>query len=369
MPELLACPSCRGPLRRENETLICSCSAWPVVADIPLLVPWARNRRFGVAELLARHRPVPSGIAGKLLRRIITGESDLENSISRRDATFIELADAFGRTRDLDYFRYRFSDLSYLCTAALLTPLSRGPVLDLGCGAGHTIHALLRRLPKSLVVGIDLNFALLYLSKRFVAPSALLVCADASCPLPLLDGAFEGAVCADVFQYLPEATVASRELMRVTRGPILLSHVYGRGTPTSLTPERCLELFAARQPRLYRERDLLDAFFERRELDLRRCAEPVDDLMAATIGVEPRIYPGANYFVSGAALNPLYEVRKEGDELHLRRRFLSEAHAEKYRQYESHLPERLTVTREQIAMGDPDLVKKFILLDLPPNYC
>ena len=75
-----------------------------------------------------------------------------------RDATFLDLAAALGRTADLNYFRYRFSDPTYLATAALLTPLARGPLLDLGCGAGHGIHALLRRLPRSVVAGLDANF-------------------------------------------------------------------------------------------------------------------------------------------------------------------------------------------------------------------
>ena len=373
MPEILACPSCRGALSRDPGALRCGCSTWPVVEDIPVLTPWARNRRLTLEEALVRHLPPPSTLAGRILRRILPPTGSIQRAIFNRDATFIDLAAALGRTRDLDYFRYRFSDLSYLTTAALLTPLSRGPVLDLGCGAGHMVHALFRRIPKSLVVGLDLNFTLLYLAKRFVAPAALYVCADASSRLPFRDGAFEASLCADTFKYLADRSAAARELLRVTRGPIVLSHFYdpsfqGEGVPAPLEPEACLEMFAERSPRLHREREILETFLERRELDLTRSGGSKDDVVSLTAGVDPRLYPGADYFVFGTALNPIYEVREEGDSLHLRRRFISDRYTEAYRKVEKHLPESLTVTKEQVATGDPELVRRFVLLDLPPNY-
>src|SRR5690348_446736 len=135
MPELLACPLCAGPLQSEGARLRCGCGTWPVVEEIPVLLSWARNRSPSAGELLARHRPPAEGLAGRILRHLLPAAGVLEKSVSRRDATFLELAAELGRTRDLDYFRYRFSDLSYLATAALLTPLTRGPLLDLGCGA------------------------------------------------------------------------------------------------------------------------------------------------------------------------------------------------------------------------------------------
>jgi len=369
MPELLACPLCAGPLQNEGPRLRCGCGSWPVVAEIPVLLPWARNRSLTIGELLARHRPPAEGLAGRILRRLLPGAAALEKAVSRRDATFLDLVADLGRTRDLDYFRYRFSDLSYLATAALLTPLVRGPLLDLGCGAGHGIHAMFRRIPRSLAVGADANFTLLYLAKRYVAPAALFVCADASARLPFRDGAFEAALSADTFQYLPDGAATARELLRVTRGPIILSHFYRPAAPASFDAREALDVFSERSPRLHDEDAILEAFFDRRELDLSLHAPERDGVAALTSGLEPRIYSGADYFVSGSALNPLYEVREEGDVLHLRRRSLSEKYEERYRKVEAWLPGTLTVTREQIASGDPELVRKFVLLELPPNYC
>lgn len=374
MPELLACPDCAGPLKNEGSQLRCGCATWPVVADIPLLTPWARNRRFSVEEALARFLPPPTGLVGKILRRLSPGTGAIGAAIADRDATFLELAASLGRTTDLDYFRYRFSDLSYVSTAALLTPLSRGPVLDLGCGAGHLAETIFRRIPKSLVVGLDFNFTLLYLAKRFVAPSALYVCAEGSGTLPFRDGAFEASLCADAFNYLPDRARAAKELMRVTRGPLLLSRLAdpafrGRGAFEPLEPDAYLGLFAARSPRLYRDQDLLDAFLKTRSLDLSHPSGGRDDVLTLVAGVEPTAHPGADYFVRGDRLNPIYDVREEGDRLHLTRRFVSEKFTERYARAGGMLPETLTVTREQIASRDPELVRQFVLLDLPPNYC
>ena len=374
MPDLFACPECSGPLKNEGLSLRCGCAAWPVVEDIPILAPWAKNRSFTTEELLARHMPPPTGLARKILRRLLPPTGAIGEAIANRDATFIDLAGALGRTRDLDYFRYRFSDLSFITTAALLTPLNRGPVLDLGCGAGHMVLALFRRIPKSIVVGLDLNFTLLYLARRFVAPSALYVCADASARLPFRDGAFEASLCSDTFKYLSDRSGAARELQRVTRGPIVLSHFYdphfqGEGVPAPLDPQECAAMFSARTPLLHRELPLLETFLERRELDLGRPGASREDVVSLTAGLEPRVYPGADYFVTGSTINPVYEAQEDGDSLRLRRRFLSDKYSEAYRKYDAFMPESLTVTKEQVAAGDPELVRKFVLLDLPANYC
>jgi SAM-dependent methyltransferase len=374
MPELFACPTCRNALSREFDSLRCACASYPVVEGIPIFTSWAKNRAFTLEELLARHLPPAEGFAAKVLRRLAPGTGRIHSAVTNREATFLDLAAALGRTGDLDYFRYRFSDLSYLSTAALLTPLDHGPVLDLGCGAGHLVHALSRRIPRGIIVGLDLNFTLLYLAKRYLAPAALFVCADASAPLPFRDAAFEAALCADTFNYLPDRATAARELLRVARGPILMSRLadpafQGRGSLEPLEPAAYLALFASRAPRLHRDRELLESFLKTRSLDLTRTHASRDEVLTLTAGVEAKAWPGADYFVSGSQLNPIYETREEGGSIHLRRRFISERYSETYRAFDEFLPETLTVTREQIASGDPELVRKFVLLDLPPNYC
>ncbi len=359
---------------RDPASLRCACAVWPVVEGIPLFTPWARNRSITLEEILARHLPPAEGLLGRVLRRLFPPTGTLNAAVCNREATFLELAATLGRTNDLDYFRYRFSDLSYLSSAALLTPITQGPVLDLGCGAGHLARALSKRIPRGMVVGLDLNFALLYLARRFVAPSALFVCADASATLPFRDGVFEAAVCGDAFYYMPDRAASARELLRVVKGALLLSRLAdpsfrGPGALPPLEPDAYLSMFAPRNPRLHRERDLLETFLKSRTLDLTRSDASRDEVLTLTAGVEAKVWPGADYFVSGSQLNPIYETREEGEALHLKRRFITERYAEVYRAVDEFLPEQLTVTREQIASCDPELVKKFVLLDLPDNYC
>jgi SAM-dependent methyltransferase len=370
MPNLLACPICRNLLTRDPDSLRCPCSRYPVVEGIPVITGWAKNRCFTVEELLARHLPPPTGLAGKLLRKLLPPTGRLREAVQNPEATFLQLAEALGRVGDLDYFRYRFSDLSYIASAATVAPLARGPVLDLGCGAGHLVSALAKRIPKGLIAGLDLNYTLLYLARRFLAPDALLVCADAAARLPFCDGAFEGAVSADVFQYLPDLAATAAELLRVTRGPILLSHLWtpAPDRPRGLPPDRYRELFASKTPWLCGDRDLLETFLRTRSLDLTRPPAADEDSVTLVAGLERGIFPGADYFVSGSSINPLYESRDEGGKILLKRRHLSDAYAAAYRKYEEHFPESLAVTREQIAERDPGLVGKFVLLDLPPNY-
>lgn len=373
MPDLFACPTCRDPLTRDPASLRCRCGSYPVVEGIPIFMPWARNRTFRLEEVLARHLPPVDGLAAKILRRLLPGTRRIADAVADRNASFLSLAAGLGREGDLDYFRYRFSDLSYLSTAALLAPLSQGPILDLGCGAGHLVHALSRRIPRGILVGLDINFTLVYLARRFLAPSALFVCADASAPLPFRDGAFEAALCADAFNYLPDRAAAARELLRTVRGPLLLSRLAdpsfrGRGAFEPLEPEAYRSMFEPRGPRLHGDRGLLEAFLRTRSLDLTGTPGSRDDVLTLTAGVEPKIWPGADYFVTGTELNPIYDVQEEGAVLRLRRKFISERYAEVYRAYAEFLPETLTVTREQIANRDPELVRKFVLLDLPPNY-
>jgi SAM-dependent methyltransferase len=371
MPDLLSCPSCRHPLLRETESLRCSCSRFPVVEGIPIITGWARNRSLTTEQVLARHLPPPHSLVGKLFRRLFPQARRMRTALEDRDATFLDLAEDLGRVADLDYFLYRFSDLSYLTSAALLTPLANGPVLDLGCGAGHLLRALAARFPKGLIVGVDLNFNLLYLARRFLVPQALLVCADASLPLPFFDGAFEASVCTDVFQYLPDPALSAAELLRVTRGPIVLSHLWtpSSRSPGGFPPERYRAFFSARKAALHDESRLIERFLRTRSLDLTPADVVPGEAMSMTIGVEEKVHAGGDYFLTGSVLNPIYEIEERGDSLHLRRRFISDGYSETYNKYKEYFPESLTVTKEQIASHDPELVRKFVLLDLPPLYC
>lgn len=362
MIDRLACPLCGGGLAPAGAALACGCGRWPVVDGIPVLHRWALGTSPGLGALLARFRPPAATLGEKIARRLVPAAGRLERAVRRPGATFLGLLAEIGRETDLDYFRYRFSDASYLSSAALLTPLAKGPVLDLGCGAGHLARALGKRVGEAQVVGLDASFPLVWLARRFVAPGASFVCADGAARLPFRDGAFEAAYCADAFNYLPDRAGAARELARVARGPLLLPRLAdpgfaGRGAQAPLPPEDYRRLFEGRAPRLYRDRDLLEAFLARGVLDLSAPGGGPSDVLTLAAGVEPRVFEGADFFLGGGAINPLYAVREEGDVLHLSRRAPGS------------VPERLTITRAQVAAADPALVRARVLIDLPRGYC
>lgn len=369
----LACPLCTRTLRAEDDRLACPCGRWPVVDGIPVLHPWALNRSFRPEDLLARFRPPAATFLQKIARRLFPGAARLRAAIGRPGATFLELAAELGRTSDLDYFRYRFSELSYVCSAALLRAVERGPVLDLGCGAGHFERVLARRVGADRIAALDASYPLVWLARRFMEPGASYVCADGGGRLPFPDGAFDAAVCIESFNYLPDRAGTARELLRVARGPVLVAHLSdpafgGGGIMPPLPPDQYRAMFADRSPQVYPERDILRSFLERGVLDLSRPGASPDGVLTLTAGVTPQVYPGADYFVSGSRLNPLYEVREEGAMLRLRRRSLSPRHDDAHRAFPEWLPAELTVTRAQIEARDPELVRKFILLDLPDRY-
>lgn len=358
----LACPRCGADLREDGRRRRCPCGSYPVVEGIPVLTDEARDRDPDLGTLLARHRPPPRTRAGSLLRRLFPGAARLARAATRPGATFLDAAARLGRASDLDYFRYRFSDPSYVASCAFLAPLTEGPVLDLCCGAGHVTRALVRKLPGAAVVGLDLNFSLLFLARRFVAPEAPLVCADAAGRLPFRDGAFAAAVCADAFYFLRDRARAAAELLRVTRGPILVPHLQdpafrGPSVRPPLSPAEALGLFRGRDPRLHSERRILERFLADRVLDLSGPEPRADEPVSLSAGVAPRVYPDADFFTGGRSINPLYAVREEGDALAL-----------EARRPHPFLPAALRVTRRHVAEGDPELARKFVLLDLPPRY-
>ncbi len=369
--EILECPECRTPLSG-TDFLDCRCGGYPVVAGIPIVTAWAKGRRFTLEEVLARHLGVAHGIVEKIARRLRPPTSRLRRAVTDSNATFLSLAADLGRGRDLDYFRYRFSDLTYIAGCALLAAVPEGPVIDVGCGAAHFERALARRVPPSDIVGVDLNFTLLYLARRFVAPECRFVCADGASRLPFRDGAFRSLLCIDAFNLFPSGVrrPASAEFLRVASGPLFLAQLWHpsspqAGFPAPLDPARYREMFQARSPRLYSQRAILSGFLRQRVLDLTE--SPLEPgVMTLTCRVEPRRYEDADFFVGGENLrwNPIYDVVRRDWRLHLKRRTLSEDHARLCREFDV-LPEEV-FTHE----GDrsAELIRKFVLLDLPPGY-
>lgn len=122
-----------------------------------------------------------------------------------------------------DYFAHRWSDPTYLSGLALLDAHAGdcASAIELACGIGHFLRELTDR--GVAATGVDVVFSKCWLARRFVAPDAVLVCADAADPLP--GGPYDLAFCHDALHYLPDPGAVCAELSRVAPR-VLVGHAH-----------------------------------------------------------------------------------------------------------------------------------------------
>jgi SAM-dependent methyltransferase/uncharacterized protein YbaR (Trm112 family) len=146
----------------------------------------------------------------------------------------LRLAHLESRSRNVEgfrYFRFRLGlprHLVALGSVAASRPPG-GPVVEVGCGAGHMTWQLQRLLAPRAVVGVEREFHLLWTARHHIAPDADLVCADTT-SLPLGDRSCSLAIAVDVLSFVAGKAVASRELRRVVDddgGLVLTSLING----------------------------------------------------------------------------------------------------------------------------------------------
>ena len=250
-----------------------------------LAVPpsWVRRALDGI-ELL------PEGIQGRLRRRLedawVRGAREVEPLlVGRGEANApaegsagtgsTTAADAFDyyfrrarRSELYHHFRHRFAQPRHLTSLALasLLPRDQRPVLDVACGFGHTLHYWTARHPGRLFLGLDRNFFELYVARRWIAPAAEYVCADADGPLPFRTASIGGAFCADAFHYFLRKVQCVSELSRIVGedGAILLARFGNRNVEPregyELSPEEYAALFPRSRRALVSDRAVLSRY-------------------------------------------------------------------------------------------------------------
>ena len=267
------------------------------------------------------------------------------------------------------YFAHRWSDPTFLSGLALAEAHWPDPasVFELACGAGHFLREFARFCPD--VSGGDVVFAKLWLARRFVAPTARLICFDAAQPWPLATDAADILFCHDAFYFLPNKPHVASEIRRVASGPILVGHAHNAlvdnlssGAP--LAPGQYASLFE--QPILYDDAVLTGALLGG---IAPRAASPEHLAGVAAISLASRA-PAAKPVVAGLAMpaagtalrrNPLY---KDGLIAWPSPRYQTE-----YGPLASY-PDRADGPADAIA-GDPALerlVRRRILVDLPTQW-
>jgi 2-polyprenyl-3-methyl-5-hydroxy-6-metoxy-1,4-benzoquinol methylase len=103
--------------------------------------------------------------------------------------------------------------------AALAAEGNPVAVLDAGCGEGFVSERL--RPVAAELTGIDLRERAIAEAGRRV-PDARFAVGDV-CELPFEDGAFDLVVCTEVLEHLDEPRAALGELVRVSRGRVLVT--------------------------------------------------------------------------------------------------------------------------------------------------
>ncbi len=342
----LECPFCGGSLsitRRDPEAgeevesgiLRCACGEIPVVGGIPIF------RREGRVDVMLQTRDASSSVGpsvASILELVRSGHGEealrlllvppdrsirkallaaellparrqgrvrtaLQSAWARRarkrsgallenppKATAAEvLSDHYrglGRPEHFHHFFHRFSQPRHLTSLALAELLAggRGAGLDLACGPGHTLHALTTRAPERPWIGLDRNFFELYFARRWTAPRADYVCADADGPLPFSQGVLGGALCSDAFHNFLRKRLCAAELLRAVApdGVILLSRIGNRLVEPregyELDPDEYRALFPGVASRLVSDRALLDRYVSGRAPDL--SGEPAPEELA-----------------------------------------------------------------------------------------
>lgn len=345
---------------------------WPVIEGIPFL----RAGRAGLAaRALAR---LDDGDAEGALALLLADQDDwartpppdepaLRALVARAGAIGFRDAMAalsFGPVGT--YFAHRWSDPTFLSGLALAEAHGLGgSVFELACGAGHFLRAF---APHAQAAGGDVVFAKLWLARRFIAPSARLVCFDAAHPWPLRDAAFDTVFCHDALYFLPEKPRVAAEMARVAPAR-LVGHAHNALTDNlsagaALPPEGYASLFPGAL--LYDDRELTAALVEARPPRPRPAAALAGApavALAAGAGAPRPVRGGVAMPPAGARLrrNPLY---RDGRIAWPSARYEAEYAALATYPSEAEGP-------EAALAGDPaieGLVRRRVLLDLPAGW-
>jgi len=309
LTDLLVCPFTAAPLvldametdgdEIEQGVLRGPVAEFPIVAGIAVLrggdhdvVAALRKGDHGTAEALAVIRDVPLSRVDALApalaslrptRWLAQRLGDWQRrAAARRARAALDLSmtdpDALLRLTMLEqrapnpegyrYFSYRLGLPRHLVALGCLTAARPGPepVLEVGCGAGHLTWQIASLLAPRSVLALERELDLLWVARRFIAPEAGLVCADAR-SLPVRSRSCSLGIAVDVLSFVTDKVTVVREIERVVGedgGMILTSlinaeacHEYA-GEP--LSPAQWVGLLSVPEPHLYDDAVLLDRY-------------------------------------------------------------------------------------------------------------
>jgi len=446
-PVPLHCPACGAVFETQRLSrherlglfgvLACDCARYPVVADIPILVDGmvtgARCTTARLCRLLDDDKILealfeavypgqpscsdrrslnwllPAGWLARQARRARRQHREMWlRAVSglQRDntsATVEALLDLYFGVRGIrdcssrDYFTYRWSQPRHLAPLGLVcgVNLGSGPLLDVGCGAGHHARFLVDSTPGRSTVGVDRHFFLLFVARHYIAPSACYVCCDLQEGLPFEDRTFTAVICINTFHFLRTKALCAREFKRVlgNQGHIVLAALRQRFMPQpthnlALSPTRYAALFSDMTTLLMDDAEILKTYLEGRTPSTAD-ARPAADLRGTPL-ISLIATPRAELALAGKALgrwphargrlgiNPIY--RETGTELDgsqlLERRFPSQSYVDENREMLDYLPTEVRLEPDVLSalrLGQciPEMephIRSSVIIDLPADY-
>jgi hypothetical protein len=162
--------------------------------------------------------------------------------------------------------------------------------------------------------------------------------------------------------------------------------VWSQSHGQPLTPTGYRDLFETLEPRLFGESALLDDVVAGGPLDLSRQDDlatlEADHALTIVATDRPEIFrkhplPDPTRARGELRLNPLYAATADGARTELRLRFPDEYYEEEYGACRRYLPEAITLERRVVEAVEAgrrsdevlELVRRRIVLDVPPRYC
>uniref|UniRef100_E6Q6B1 Putative methyltransferase n=1 Tax=mine drainage metagenome TaxID=410659 RepID=E6Q6B1_9ZZZZ len=126
---------------------------------------------------------------------------------------------------------------SYDVVADRIAAAQPANVLDIGCGDGELLAAILTRTPRTALAGVDLSAEELALTAARFTESAIDLRLASAGMLPFPDGAFAAVAAHLVFMLIPQVDAALREAYRVLAPGGTLAFLLPRRPkqPTNLT--------------------------------------------------------------------------------------------------------------------------------------
>ena len=345
---------------------------WPVIENIPFLR--LDRRELATQALIALDADDPDTALALLLgdqdnwARTPPPTEQARRALIR-DAGRITFREAMARLEFgpvATYFAHRWSDPTFLSGLALAEAHWTAPthVFELACGAGHYLREFARHAPH--VTGADIVFAKLWLARRYIAPTATLICFDAAQPWPIATASQDLMFCHDAFYFLPNKPAIAAEMRRVTQGPILIGHAHNALTENlsagePLTPTAYAALFGT--PYMYDDRELTAALIESRAPAPATLLDTAPAISMAADALPPRpVEAGLAIPPPGTPLrrNPLYA----GSQI----RFPSDRYATEYGPLATYPMQTDAPDTARLTAATAQAARNRTLLDLPTQW-